>query len=156
MGKITHIVFDHDGTLVDTSGLKRYAYTGIKELLQFLKEQNIEMSVWTARSRESTKSILEDLKLLSYFSGICGGSDAASKPSAEGIEQLVFGENPKNVIVIGDSLGDIIGAKKFGATALAAMWGHQQASAAKAYAEHGADESFLSVDECKNYIAKRL
>ncbi len=56
------------------------------------------------------------------------------------------------MVVIGDSLGDIIGGSKFGAHCIGAMWGHRDASASKLYAEHGAKASFIEIKELRKYI----
>jgi phosphoglycolate phosphatase-like HAD superfamily hydrolase len=154
--KISYIVFDHDGTLVNTSGFPRSLYPGMKDLLKFLKNEEVKLFVWTARSRASTVSILEEQGILSYFEDICGSDNAAGKPSAAGIEFLLPGVKPENVIVIGDSLGDIIGGSKFGAHCIGAMWGHGDASAESMYAEYGAKNSFIEINKLKEYIEKLI
>jgi phosphoglycolate phosphatase len=154
--KITHIVFDHDGTLVDTTNIRRNLYPNMQELLQFLHGEGIKLYVWTARSRRSTEDILTSLGVISFFEDICGGNNAPSKPSPEGIELLLPAVNPENVIVIGDSLGDIIGGHNFGAHCIGAMWGHGDERAREAYLEHGAKESFLNLLDCKQYIEKLI
>ena len=152
MKKITHIVFDHDGTLVNTAKIPSFAYEGIEDLLKFLLENGVLLYVWTARSKESARRILDEVKLLKYFEAICGGYDALSKPSPSGIEYLVPGTSPENVVVIGDSLGDIIGGHKFGATALGAMWAHGNNYGYDGFKEHGAEESFETVASLKKFI----
>jgi len=156
MEKITHVVFDHDGTLVDTSRLERSLYPGIKDLVHFLADNNISMYVWTARSYASTKEILNKLGLASKFIDICGSNNAPGKPSPAGLEYLIPEVEAQNVIVIGDSLGDIIGGTKFGAHCIGASWGHGDETVAQMYAEYGAKASFLTVEECKQYIAKLI
>ncbi len=156
MEKITHIVFDNDGTLVDTSGYKRFLYPEIENLLKFLHENDVKMFVWTARTSISAKEILEDLGVLQYFQEICGGNDAPGKPGPEGLYHLLPAVNPQNVVVIGDSLGDIIGGSKFGAHCIGAMWGHGDISASRLYAERGAKASFLKIDELKEYLKKLI
>lgn len=156
MKKITHIVFDHDGTLVDTAKMKARLFPGITDLLEKLHKNQIKMYVWTARTKRSAFDILHSLKVDTYFEDICGGNDAPGKPTPDGIFYLIPDVNPENVIVIGDSLGDIIGGTKFGAHCIGAMWGHGDASAAEAYASYGAKTSFIAVDECSKYIEKLI
>ena len=156
MEKITHIVFDHDGTLVDTCVLPRMLYPGLRELLSFLKEKNVFLYVWTSRSNKSTRSSLEELDVMSHFDGVYGGDDGPGKPAPDGISVLLPEVNPQNVIVIGDSIGDIIGGKKFGASCIGAMWGHGDASASSIYKEYGASESFLTVNELKQYLEDKI
>ncbi len=156
MEKITHIVFDHDGTLVDTTKVTRALYPGIKDLLGFLQEKGIELYVWTMRSRASTQEILQKLGVAGHFKDICGVDDAPGKPSAAGLEYLLPEVGGQNVIVIGDSLGDIIGGTSFGAHCIGASWGHGDTKAALTYKSYGAKASFLRVDDCKEYIEKLI
>ncbi len=149
-------MFDHDGTLVNTEQVERKLYPGIRELIGFLAEKQIPMFVWTMRSYASTKEILESLGVYSFFTDICGCNNAPSKPSPEGIEYLVPGVKAENVIVIGDSVGDIIGGKKFGAHTIGAGWGHGNSGAMQVYAEYGAHVSFMDVSELRTYIEKLL
>ena len=100
--------------------------------------------------------ILEEVNLEGYFEGICGGYDALSKPSPEGISYLLDDINPENVVVIGDSLGDIIGGHKFGATALGAMWGHGNNHGYTAFKEHGARESFETVASLAKFLESHI
>lgn len=154
--KITHIVFDHDGTLVDTTKISRTLYPGIKELLMELNQRGIPMYVWTARDKKSTQEILSKQGVLSFFIDICGGDSAARKPSAEGLEYLLSGVNAQNVIVIGDSIGDIIGAKSFGATAVAVLWDKKDERAEAAFIQAGAYKTFFSPQELKLFLEKSI
>jgi phosphoglycolate phosphatase len=154
--KITHIVFDHDGTLVNMGILEQSLFPGMYELLEFLVEEKVKLYVWTARSKASTIESLKTHKVMHLFEDICGGTDAPGKPSADGIHYLLPQINPKNVVVIGDSLGDIIGGKKFGAQTIGAMWGHQDPTAGRIYTEYGANNSFLTVNEFKEFIENKI
>ncbi|WP_408096785.1 HAD family hydrolase [Peredibacter sp. HCB2-198] len=116
-----HIVFDCDGTLIDTSGSKYKLFPGIKELLAELSPHCL-LYVWTARGRSSTLRILEELGVYSYFDRFCCVDDAFPKPHVAGLIDLV-GKAPKHSIcVIGDSSGDMLGAKNFGVMGIGAMW----------------------------------
>lgn len=156
MEKITHVVFDHDGTLVDTSGLRRFLYPGIKDLLETLSQNGIPMYVWTARGKASTEKILKELNAIKYFEDICGGDTATMKPSSEGLEYLLPDISPENVIVIGDSMGDIIGAKSFGARAMGALWAHRDERAVSHFLENGATDTFLTANDFREYILEYI
>jgi len=116
-----YIVFDCDGTLVDTSAPKYKLFPGIEELLQTLSS-TCRLYVWTARGRRSTQTILQDLGIYSFFDEMMTPDDCFSKPHTEGLIRLV-GDLPKNSIcVIGDTAHDILGAKNFSVLALGATW----------------------------------
>jgi phosphoglycolate phosphatase len=121
MANIKHVIFDCDGTLVDTSGPKYKLFPGIKELLLEHAEECI-FYVWTARERMSTLKILKELGIISHFESISTASDHMPKPHIAGLVGLV-GDTPKDsVCVIGDSSNDILGAKSFGVMAIGATW----------------------------------
>lgn len=123
-----HIVFDCDGTLVDTSTLKYQLYPGIKELVTDLAQDSV-LYVWTARDRKSTLRILSELGIHQYFESICTVDDALPKPHVSGLLSLVGHADKNSVCVIGDTSNDILGAKGFGVKSIGAVWNHSASPA---------------------------
>lgn len=120
----SHIVFDCDGTLVDTSDFRYVLYPGIKELLLDLAP-DYALYVWTARDRLSTLRILKELGVLELFENLCTVDDALPKPHISGLAQLV-GTSPKSQIcVVGDTSNDILGARSFGVKSIGAGWNQE-------------------------------
>jgi hypothetical protein len=68
MGKVMHIYFDLDNTLIDEKG--ETVRPGIFELLDSFKDNGIKLSIWTASVRERAEPILGELKLRPYFSDV--------------------------------------------------------------------------------------
>ena len=119
-----HIVFDCDGTLIDTSNFKYQLFPGIKDLLLELKKDSC-LYVWTARDRASTMRILQEQGVYSLFDAFCTVDDALPKPHISGLMELV-GTHPKSQIcVIGDTSNDILGAKNFAVLSIGAGWNKQ-------------------------------
>lgn len=116
-----HIVFDCDGTLIDTNKVKYELFPGIKELLNLLAKDSV-LYVWTARDRRSTLRILTELGVINQFEAICTLDDAMAKPHVSGLMELVGGVSKEQICVIGDSSNDILGAKNFGVKSIAAVW----------------------------------
>ena len=87
---------------------------------------------------------------------MCGGDTAEMKPSTEGIKYLLEGQEYENVIVIGDSIGDIIGGKNFGATSLGAMWSHRTDQARGSFASYGAFKSFQDPKELLEFLKEYI
>lgn len=116
------IVFDHDGTLVNTETPDFKVFPGIKELLVDLIQLGFTLSVWTARSHRSTVESLKRMDIAQYFTEIYGHDDGISKPHPDGLKKLAEGLDKEVVLHIGDSLGDIEGAKAFGISVIAACW----------------------------------
>ncbi len=156
MKKTTHIIFDHDGTLVDTSTAPRKIYAGIRDILEFIKSKDIPMYVWTARSRISALESLEEQRILSFFDAVCGGDSAEVKPSTAGIKFLLEGQEYENVIVIGDSIGDIIGGKNFGAISLGVMWSHRTDQAHESFVNYGAYKLFQEPKELLEFLKEYI
>lgn len=121
---ISHIVFDHDDTLVNTAGVYKSVFPGVKELLVQLKQMNFSLYVWTARDRKSTLEYLKNLEISHIFADISTATDCTPKPHPEGLEEMFMGVDPKTVVHVGDSYTDIIGAAKFGCTSIGALWAH--------------------------------
>lgn len=144
-----HIVFDCDGTLIDTSTFRYRLFPGIKELLSELALEH-RLYVWTARDRRSTLRILEELGVSSFFEAICTINDAPPKPHVGGLKDLV-GSAPKNTIcVVGDSSNDILGAKSFGVRGIGAVW--SSGANALLLEDAGADFIVSHPSECSKLI----
>ena len=156
MQKFTHIVFDHDGTLVDTTRSPRQLYTGIKPLIKELEQNGVELYIWTARERASTLEILKSLDIIHSFKLLCCGSEAPRKPSPQGLEEMLFGVSPERIAIIGDSPYDILGAVDFGATAIAALWAYNSPGASNKMKEFGANYCFNTVQECRDFLVKNI
>ena len=116
------IIFDHDGTLVNTDHPDFKLFAGIKELLVDLKSAGFELAVWTARGHRSTLESLKRLEIALFFSEIYGHDDGHSKPHTMGLTKITQGIDKINVLHIGDSIGDLEGANAFGIDVIAACW----------------------------------
>ncbi len=148
-----HIIFDCDGTLVDTSSYKHRLFPGIKDLLIELSKNNL-LYVWTARDRTSTLRILGDLGILSYFESLSTSDDAYPKPHVAGISQLVGSIDKQSICIIGDSSNDMLGAKNFGALGIGAIW--NQAVLPQVLKDSGADFIVSHPLECSKLIELNL
>lgn len=116
------VVFDHDGTLVCTETPEFRLFPGIKELLVDLVKNDFHISVWTARPHKSTVESLKRLGIAEYIGEIYGCDDGIGKPHPVGLMKVTQGIEKENLIHIGDSLGDLDGAKAFGIPVIAACW----------------------------------
>ena len=148
-----HIIFDCDGTLVDTSAPKYKLFPGIKELITELSPHCL-LYVWTARGRSSTLRILEELGIYSYFNGFSTVDDDYPKPHVGGLMALVGKAPKKSICVIGDSSNDILGARNFGVMSIGATWAPDvQGQSLK---DMGADFLVSHPSECSKLIELNL
>jgi phosphoglycolate phosphatase-like HAD superfamily hydrolase len=118
-----YIVFDHDGTLVDTGVHPYQLFEGMKDFLVELKSQGFVLAIWTARPRKSTLEITKRLDISQYFDEFYCFDDGLSKPHPQGLSKLCDGIDKNKILHIGDSLSDIDGAHAFGIEVVAACWG---------------------------------
>jgi phosphoglycolate phosphatase len=146
-----HIVFDHDGTLVDTSETPRL-FLEVEGMLKTLKEAGATLYLWTARDRQSTLEILQSLGIKEFFKEISTASDCDSKPSTAGLE-IMLGESDKDdVFVVGDSMTDINGGSVYGAQTIAVTWGTDHPDIYAYFKQSPADHVCETVQECQSVL----
>jgi HAD superfamily hydrolase (TIGR01662 family) len=115
---------DHHGI----SGL----YEGIKEILHNLKSEGYPIGIFTGKGRTASLITLEKLGVDHYFDLIVTGDDVENhKPSPEGILEFInhFKLKPERVLMIGDSVSDVIASKKAGIKIASVLWdsyGHEE------------------------------
>ena len=144
-----HIVFDHDGTLVNTDISPFILYEGIRELLDDLKSKGFILHIWTARPRRSVLKSTDDLGILIYFTDIFCSDDGPSKPNPFGLAKLTSGIGKNEILHIGDSLSDIEGAKAYGIEVVAACWNNpNQVNNYKEIANYTA----IDLNQCRQII----
>lgn len=83
---------------------------GARELLDFLKENNIKMAVASGSSKESIEEHLKQLGVLDYFGAIAGSKDVKNGKPAPDVFLLAaerLGVNPGDCFVFEDSTNGI-------------------------------------------------
>ncbi len=116
-----YVVFDHDGTLMET-GPNPFVYEGIRELIAVLKKKQIDLFIWSARPRGSLLRYLKEMGLAEYFLELKSSDDTIPKPNPAGLFDLSQGIEPGHIVHIGDGLGDFQGASALGIPFIAAAW----------------------------------
>ena len=127
-------------------------YPGMKEILDYLKNKNYPLGIFTGKGQEATMITLKKLKVDHYFSLIVTGDDVTNhKPSAEGILKFVnqFGLKNERVLMIGDSVSDIIASKEAGIKIASALWDSYAREKVKTLQS---DYYFYSVAELRNFL----
>lgn len=148
-----HIVFDCDGTLLDTTNHPYRLYPGIKELLLDLSV-DCTLYVWTARGRSSTLRALQDAGVSHLFTSLYTADDGVGKPYIAGLVNLVGEMTKQSVMMIGDTTNDILGANNYGIKSIGVLWnGEANALVLK---EAGADFIATEPLECSKLIRLNL
>lgn len=105
-----------------------YVYEGIEECLKRLKAAGKKIMVATSKPDVFAKMVLEKFGIAKYFDFIAGATiDEKTRSNKIEIMQYAFdscGVLPKDVIMVGDRLFDIEGAKHFGMECIAVLYGY--------------------------------
>lgn len=101
-------------------------YPGIRELLEALKAAGHKLYVATSKPEETAVRILEHFELACYFDQICGASFDVSRSSKEAVIGYLLEQNGRsdNIVMVGDTKFDVIGAREHGIPAIGVSWGY--------------------------------
>lgn len=117
------------GKYSDNCTRKTKAYEGIQELLDYLRSQNIPLSVFSNKSDALTKKIVADL-FPDYFNPVVGLTvEALKKPNpSEAIEiSKHLGLKTDEILFVGDSDIDMQTATNANMFAVGVSWGYRSA-----------------------------
>ena len=103
-------------------------YPGIRELLEALKAEGHKLYVATSKPESMSIKILEHFDLAKYFDQICGATMDTSRSSKEAVIEYLLQQNGRNdnMVMVGDTKFDIIGAKAHGIPGIGVSWGYGQ------------------------------
>ena len=101
-------------------------YPGIRELLEKLKAQGHTLCVATSKPEEMSVKILRHFGLDGYFDRICGATLDTSRSSKEAVIAYLLEQNGRNdnMIMVGDTKFDVLGAKEHGIPTIGVSWGY--------------------------------
>lgn len=99
-------------------------FSGIAELLDYLKEKGVHVSMVTGKGRKSAMISLKQFQFEDVFEFLEAGSPAGSR-KAEGIQLILEkldGISKDEVMYVGDVPSDIVVSRKAGVVSVAAAW----------------------------------
>lgn len=101
-------------------------YPGIQELLEHLKDQGHRLFVATSKPENMSVEILEKFGMAHYFEAICGASMDQSRSTKEAVIAYLLERNGSadNMIMVGDTKFDVLGAKAHGIPTIGVAWGY--------------------------------
>lgn len=115
-------------------------YDGVTDLLKTLKSKGIRVALATSKPLKFTLLMMDGLDLSKYFDFIGGASSDSSKESKADVIRSVFDalnlKSGDSVLMVGDRLYDIVGAKECGIDCAAVAWGY---GSFEEFEEYGAD-----------------
>lgn len=100
-------------------------YPGIVEILNFLKEQQVRIGLFTGKGRNTTDITLQQFEIEQYFDLTITGDDVDEfKPSGDGIRKIMqkFSLRPDEVLMVGDAVADIKAARETNVQIASVLW----------------------------------
>ena len=101
-------------------------YEGISELLKSLKDTGVKLGVCTLKRQDVAEKVLEYFGLLPYFDVVVGIDKQESLTKADTINlalRAIQHENKEDVVLVGDSEYDAVGAQRVGVEFLGVLYG---------------------------------
>lgn len=101
-------------------------YPGIREMLEALRDLGYKLFVATSKPEKMSVEILEHFGLAEFFQGICGATMDGSRSTKEDVIEYLIQENGRasHMLMVGDTVYDILGAKAHGIPAIGVDWGY--------------------------------
>lgn len=115
-------------------------YVGIEDTLKMLAAKNIKLAVLSNKPEHLTKICVEKYFCKHRFEAVFGQRDGGStKPNPAGAIEIamIFGLEPSNIVIVGDTKNDILTAKNGGFYSVGVTWGFRDRSELE---ESGADK----------------
>ena len=125
-------------------------YPGIRELLETLRDRGHRLFIATSKPEGMSVEILEHFGLAHFFTDICGATMDGSRSTKEDVIAYLFGKNKGEgkILMVGDTVYDILGAKAHGIPAIGVAWGYgnvRDMTEAGAIAIAGSTEELLEL-----------
>lgn len=105
---------------------ENFPYPGIPELLQKLKEQGHSLYVATSKPEVTAKEVLEHFGLSHFFTEICGATMDHSRQTKSDVIAFLLEQIGRSgdLIMVGDTAYDVIGAAEHGIPTIGVAWGY--------------------------------
>ena len=109
---------------------ENFPYPGIEDALIALKAQGHRLFVATSKPESMSVQILEKFGLAKYFEKICGATLDGSRSHKADVIAYLLGQvdGVENVVMVGDTAFDVIGAKAHGIPTIGVSWGYGKVS----------------------------
>ena len=101
-------------------------YPGISQLLRELKQQGHKLCVATSKPENMAHVVLEHFDLAQYFDLICGAQEECNRSKKSDVIAYLLAQNGNrsNMIMVGDTVYDVLGAAEFGIPTIGVAWGY--------------------------------
>lgn len=128
-------------------------YTGIKEVLEVLAANEKKLILATSKAEKYAKLIMDHFGLDKYFVDMCGASMDGSRGKKGDVIRYALDKNnitnQDEVIMVGDRMHDILGAKENGIKSIGVLYGF---GSREELNSAGADKIAGNMDELKRML----
>ena len=132
---------------------ENFPYPGIHELLKKLKAQGHTLCVATSKPEVMALDIMNHFELASYFEMIAGATLDRKRITKEDVITYLLNAmgNPENLLMVGDTQYDVIGARAHGIATIGVTWGYGEEEtirdAGAAAIAHNMEELFILLNQ---------
>ncbi len=105
---------------------ENHPYPGIRELLETLKEQGHKLYVATSKPEVTAIEVLDHFDLSKYFDRICGATLDHSRTTKSEVIAFLLEQcgSCANLVMVGDTAFDVLGAAAHGIATIGVSWGY--------------------------------
>lgn len=105
---------------------ENHPYTGVRELLEQLRNDGHKLYVATSKPEWMSIEILQHFDLAKYFDIICGAATDFSRNTKEAVITHLLSQcdAQSNAVMVGDTAYDVIGAKAHNIPCIGVAWGY--------------------------------
>ncbi len=105
---------------------ENFPYPGIEQLLQKLRNAGHKLYVATSKPECMSVEILTRYDLAQYFDIICGATVDGTRNTKEAVIAYLLAQlpNKENLIMVGDTIYDVVGANAHGIPTIGVSWGY--------------------------------
>jgi phosphoglycolate phosphatase len=109
---------------------ENFPYPGIREVLEKLKADGHKLYVATSKPEAMSQNILKNFDLAKYFDIICGATMGTNRSSKAAVIEYLLSQTGKSgeIIMVGDTAYDVIGAKAHNIPTIGVSWGYGEVS----------------------------
>lgn len=130
-------------------------FEGMREVLDYAKDQNIRLAMVTGKGERSTMITLDVFGIRSYFEAIETGSPQGPR-KVQGIQSVLkqLGIAPADSIYVGDAPSDIKASKEAGVPIVSAAWAETAETELLKMLQP--DKLFTTIEEFRQYIQQTI
>lgn len=107
------------------------AFDGVPQMIETLHSQGFILTITTSRSHSTLESLARQIGVDSYFDGMYGAEDVVNHKPAPDLVNLALEKNnlrPEEVLVVGDTVYDLLMGQSAGAAVCGVTWGNNSAA----------------------------